>query len=174
MLYFPWAGGSELPDEITIPDRRAFKASEVCVIAHVQPYVLRSWEAEFPELGVAKTPGGPRIYRRADVERVLQIKQLVYGEGLTLAGARRRLDQASGPVAAITADEISDVSLLSETVKARITAVRQTLKTLHVQLSRAPQSGSLREFNLAPPAGGHVADADAAARRGRRARTAPA
>ena len=57
----------------------------------MQPYVLRSWEAEFPDLGVAKTQGGPRVYRRADVERVLRIKHLLFVEGLTLAGARRKL-----------------------------------------------------------------------------------
>ncbi|MCX6539170.1 MAG: MerR family transcriptional regulator [Acidobacteria bacterium] len=75
-----------------IPDRELFKAADVCEIASVQPYVLRSWESEFPTLGFARTPGTPRVYRRSDVERVLRIRQLVYGEGLTLAGARRRLD----------------------------------------------------------------------------------
>jgi DNA-binding transcriptional MerR regulator len=77
---------------VEIPDRELFKTAEVCEIASVQPYVLRSWESEFPTLGFSRTPGTPRVYRRSDVERVLQIKQLVYGEGLTLAGVRRRLD----------------------------------------------------------------------------------
>ena len=81
-----------MADTLEIPDRAWFKASEVCEVAGVQPYVLRSWELEFPALGVAKSAGGPRSYRRADVERVLRIKQLVFGEGLTLAGARRRID----------------------------------------------------------------------------------
>jgi DNA-binding transcriptional MerR regulator len=79
-------------DTVEIPDREWFKASEVCEIASVQPYVLRSWELEFPALGVAKSAGGARSYRRTDVERVLRIKQLVFVEGLTLAGARRRLE----------------------------------------------------------------------------------
>jgi DNA-binding transcriptional MerR regulator len=77
---------------VDIPERELFKAAEVCEIAAVQPYVLRSWESEFPSLGFVKTPGAARQYRRGDVERVLRIKQLVYVEGLTLAGARRRLD----------------------------------------------------------------------------------
>ena len=64
--------------------------------------MLRSWEAEFPDLGVAKAEGGPRVYRRADVERVLRIKQLLYGEGLTLAGVRRKLTEERPPEA--TAD----------------------------------------------------------------------
>jgi DNA-binding transcriptional MerR regulator len=70
-----------------------FRAQEVCELAEVQPYVLRSWEAEFPDLGVAKNAQGPRIYRRADVERVLRIKHLLFVDGLTLAGARRRMTE---------------------------------------------------------------------------------
>ena len=80
-----------------IPNRPAFRAQEVCEIAKVQPYVLRGWEAEFPDLGVAKAPNGPRVYRRADVERVLKLKHLIQVEGLTLAGARRRLDEEGEP-----------------------------------------------------------------------------
>ena len=82
--------------DVAIPDRPAFKASEVCGIAHLQPYVLRSWENEFPDLGVSRTQGGPRVYRKADVERVLQIPTLVLSEGLTLSGVRRKLEGA-GP-----------------------------------------------------------------------------
>jgi DNA-binding transcriptional MerR regulator len=82
---------------VSIPNRPAFRAQEVCEIASVQPYVLRGWEAEFPDLGVAKTPGGPRVYRKADVERVLKLKALMQVEGLTLAGARRRLEEEGEP-----------------------------------------------------------------------------
>ncbi len=84
--------------QATIPNRPVFRAQEVCEIADVQPFVLRTWEAEFPDLGVAKS-GGPRVYRRADVERVLRIKHLLFAEGLTLAGARRRLaEEGLAPV----------------------------------------------------------------------------
>ena len=82
--------------DIVIPDKSAFKASDVCEIARIQPYVLRSWENEFPELGVSRTPGGPRVYRKTDVERVLQIRHLVLAEGLTLAGVRRKLSEFRG------------------------------------------------------------------------------
>jgi DNA-binding transcriptional MerR regulator len=77
---------------VEIPDRAAFRAAEVCEIAQIPPYVLRSWEKEFPGLGAAARPGGPRIYRRSDVEQILRIKQLVFTEGLTLAGVRRRIE----------------------------------------------------------------------------------
>src|SRR3954452_18863739 len=92
-----------MPDasaQVDIPNRALFKAAEVCELAKVQPYVLRSWEAEFPELGVSKSAGAPRVYRRADVEQVLRIKHLLLVDGLTLAGARRRLEEESAPVAA--------------------------------------------------------------------------
>ena len=88
-------------DAVQIPSRSLFRQPEVCEIAQVQPYVLRSWEAEFKDLGVAKTQGGPRVYRRADVERVLRIKHLLFVEGLTIAGARRRLqDEQAAPAPA--------------------------------------------------------------------------
>ncbi|BCS33681.1 hypothetical protein TBR22_A29080 [Luteitalea sp. TBR-22] len=85
-----------MPD-VVIPDKPAFKAGEVCELAQIQPYVLRSWESEFPDLGLSKTPGGPRIYRRADVERVLRIRELVFTEGLTLSGVRRRFEAEQPP-----------------------------------------------------------------------------
>ena len=75
-----------------IPRRPSFRSSEVCQIAGIKPYVLRSWEQEIANLGKGKGDG-PRVYRRADVERVLRLKQLTYKEGLTLAGARRRLEE---------------------------------------------------------------------------------
>src|SRR5215203_6000601 len=104
-------------DVAQIPNRSLFRQPEVCEIAQVQPYVLRSWEAEFQDLGVAKAQGGPRIYRRADVERVLRIKHLLFVEGLTIAGARRKL-QDEQAVAAPASTELDD--LLSSDVRERI------------------------------------------------------
>src|SRR3954451_1502403 len=89
----------ETSTPVEIPKRALFKAAEVCDLAKVQPYVLRSWEAEFPELGVAKAAGAARVYRRTDVEQVLRIKHLLLVEGLTLAGVRRKLEELTAPVA---------------------------------------------------------------------------
>src|SRR5882724_6802811 len=96
----PGPSMADISAEVEIPKRALFKAAEVCDLAKVQPYVLRSWEAEFPELGVAKSDGASRTYRRTDVEQVLRIKHLLLVEGLTLAGARRRLEEETAPVAA--------------------------------------------------------------------------
>src|SRR5256885_6087574 len=90
-----------MPDaaaQVEIPKRALFKAAEVCDLVKVQPYVLRSWEAEFPRLGVAKPGGAARTYRRQDVEQVLRIKHLLLVEGLTLAGVRRKLEEETAPI----------------------------------------------------------------------------
>jgi DNA-binding transcriptional MerR regulator len=113
-----------------IPNRPLFRAQEVCELAEVQAYVLRSWEAEFPDLGVAKTPGGPRVYRRPDVERVLRIKQLVFVDGLTLAGARRQLSEEGLAVAASGAETIADsdvAALVDEATRQELLNVRRGL-----------------------------------------------
>jgi DNA-binding transcriptional MerR regulator len=112
-----------------IPNRSLFKPPEVCEIAQVQPYVLRSWEAEFPDLGVTKGGTGQRMYRRADVQRVLRIKELLFVEGLTLAGARRRLEEEDGGRAAEgETAETSLTELLGADARERIADVRQGLR----------------------------------------------
>src|SRR5713101_4450726 len=123
---------SDISVQVEIPRRALFKAAEVCDIVKVQPYVLRSWEAEFPELGVSKTAGGPRVYRRTDVERVARIKHLLLVEGLTLAGARRRLeDEAPQPGADVPLDE-----LIGRNARERITDVKRGLRAILELLAR--------------------------------------
>jgi DNA-binding transcriptional MerR regulator len=75
-----------------IPNKLFFKIGEVCELTDTQPYVLRYWESEFPALAPAKNSSGQRIYRRKDIETVLRIKQLLYEEGFTIAGAKKRLE----------------------------------------------------------------------------------
>ncbi len=132
---------------VDIPNRALFKAAEVCDLVKVQPYVLRTWEAEFPELGVAKAEGGPRVYRRADVEQVLRIKHLLLVEGLTLAGARRKLHEASAPVAA-DAPVIDE--LMGQHARERLTEVKRGLQSiLELLASRSPAN----DFRLTAPGG---------------------
>jgi DNA-binding transcriptional MerR regulator len=75
-----------------IPNKLFFKIGEVCELTDTQPYVLRYWESEFPALAPAKNSSGQRIYRRRDIETILRIKQLLYEEGFTIAGAKKRLE----------------------------------------------------------------------------------
>ncbi len=135
---------------VEIPNRSLFRQPEVCEIAQVQPYVLRSWEAEFPDLGVAKSEGGPRVYRRADLEFVLRIKHLLFVEGLTLAGARRKLiDEQPGNAAG--AHEID--ALLGSDARERILQVKRGLRDLAAMLAREPGADGAAPslFELAAP-----------------------
>jgi DNA-binding transcriptional MerR regulator len=150
-----------LPDVVQIPNRSLFRQLEVCEIAQVQPYVLRSWEAEFSDLGVAKTAGGPRVYRRADVQRVLRIKHLLFVEGLTLAGVRRKL-QDEQPAPAPDGGDLDD--LLSSDARERILLVRATLRELAAMLAQRP-GAAREEFVLeAPPVKSPAARASAPAK----------
>jgi DNA-binding transcriptional MerR regulator len=136
----------DTPAQVEIPKRALFKAAEVCELVKVQPYVLRSWEAEFPQLGVAKSAGGPRVYRRSDVEQVLRIKHLLLVEGLTLAGARRKLDEETSP---IEADTPVIEALIGQNARERLTAVKRGLQSI-LELLTSTNGGD--EFRLAPPA----------------------
>jgi len=128
------------------PKRELFKAADVCDVVQVQPYVLRSWEAEFPSLGQASSGGGSRMYRRADVELALKIKQLVFDEGFTLAGARRRLEEEDAPANGATASMVEEI--LGDRVREKVRNVRDGLQSLLQMLS---QDGH-RELQLVPPA----------------------
>src|SRR5512146_2223090 len=77
----------------TIPDRLYFKIGDVAKICEVETYVLRFWESQFPQLKPNKSGTGQRLYRRRDVELVLEIKRLVHGQGYTISGARQALEQ---------------------------------------------------------------------------------
>jgi len=74
-----------------------YKIGDVCRIADVQPYVLRYWESEFPLLAPDRSLPGPRTYSARELELIGQIKRLLYDEGYTIAGAKKRLEsEASG------------------------------------------------------------------------------
>src|SRR5579872_5194545 len=76
-----------------IPDKLYFRIGEVSRLAGIKPYVLRFWETEFSALGPKKSGKGHRLYRRKDVELVLEIKRLLYDKRFTIEGARKYLDE---------------------------------------------------------------------------------
>ena len=172
MLYLrpPLVPMNEPLPQPEIPDRAFFKAAEVCDLAKVQPYVLRSWEAEFKDLGVARTGAGGRIYRRVDVDRVLRIKHLLLVEGLTLAGVRRKLDEEQElpleelvlvPAASAPAPSPAH---MPDVARARIGHVRAGLRAL-LALLEAPLAPAVAssgapapafDFGLAPAASSSV------------------
>ncbi len=114
-----------------LPDKLYFKIGEVASIVGVKPYVLRYWESEFSFVKPAKTRSHHRLYRRKDVETLLQIKRLLHDQRFTIEGARKRLrsaqkdDNRPGEPAAGT--ERSYRSLLLR--------VKRDLESLHRMLS---------------------------------------
>jgi DNA-binding transcriptional MerR regulator len=133
---------------VKTPKRKAYKAADVCSMVELQPYVLRTWEAEFPDLGVQQSNGRARLYRQTDVDKVIRIKELIVGEGLTLGAARRKLVQE-------TPDSDDSEPLLFETdngeARAQVEAVKSGLRSLLEMLSEpcngavAPQDDSTPE-----------------------------
>ena len=77
-----------------IPNRLFFRIGEVCKIVDIEPFVLRFWETEFPNLAPEKSKSGHRVYKRKDIEMVLRIKELLYERGYTIAGARKQLSRS--------------------------------------------------------------------------------
>jgi DNA-binding transcriptional MerR regulator len=130
---------------------KLYKAGEVCEAAGLQPYVLRSWEKEFPGIGVQRSPDSPRLYRQSDLDQVLRIKQLVFGEGLTLAGARRRLEESSPRPADDEVEMAEVIETLGADARARIAMVRHGLRSLLEVLSKVPGTAEFEEFRLSPP-----------------------
>ena len=133
---------------------KLFRAVDVCEMAQLQPYVLRSWEKEFPGIGVQKSPDSPRLYRQSDLEQVQKIKQLVFGEGLTLAGARRRLEQLEQSSPGASDEEVAEVlEALASDARTKIAHVRDGLRSILKLLSAAPGTVVVvDDYRLTPPA----------------------
>jgi DNA-binding transcriptional MerR regulator len=117
--------GNELPDKLF------FKIGEVAQIIGVRPHVLRYWESEFGALKPLKTRGSHRVYRRRDVELAMLVRRLLQDEGLTIAGAKKRLresghDRVSSPPDPVASREVSS--------RADLLVVRDQLTELLRQL----------------------------------------
>ena len=89
-----------------IPDKLFFRIGEVSQLVGVEPYVLRYWESEFPGLSPKKSNTGQRMFRRKDVEMLLNIKELLYDKKFTIEGARKALKSGKDQVLAIAEPEV--------------------------------------------------------------------
>jgi DNA-binding transcriptional MerR regulator len=131
-----------MDDNKKIPNKLFFKIGEVCELTDTQPYVLRYWESEFPMLAPAKNSSGQRIYRRRDIEIVLRIKELLYEEGFTIAGAKKRIEAESTgrgatPQAMPVASSDGDARVV-----AALKEVRKGLRDILTVLSRSDTNPS--------------------------------
>jgi DNA-binding transcriptional MerR regulator len=75
-----------------VQKRLYYKIGEACKILGIQPYVLRYWETEFPALTPSKSRSGQRVYSEKELEIIRRIKELLYDEGYTIAGAKKKLE----------------------------------------------------------------------------------
>jgi DNA-binding transcriptional MerR regulator len=149
-------------DSPAIPDRLYFKIGDVARICAVEPYVLRFWETQFPQLKPNKSGTGQRLYRRREVEVALDIKRLVHGEGYTLSGARHALEgghhRLNPPVApqSTTAPDALRPSRRPEAVADTVDNVRAELRDILSLLStnqpRAPRQRA-RLLAVSPDSG---------------------
>jgi len=106
---------------VAIPEKLFFKIGEVCDLTGVQAHVLRYWESEFPMLAPQKNRAGQRTYRKRDVEMALRIKELLYDDQYTIAGAKKKL-----------ASELRGASKL-KVVTPEMTGSREPVPTAHTQ-----------------------------------------
>jgi DNA-binding transcriptional MerR regulator len=114
------------------PDKLYFKIGEVSEIVGVKPYVLRYWETEFDLLKPGKAPSRHRLYKKKDVELLLNIKRLLYTEGHTIEGARKKLKQ--GNKKKKVRGQL-DLPLLDPTYKHALIKIQKDLQSLHKKLS---------------------------------------
>jgi len=106
---------SHPPKPDALPERPYYRIGQVASLLGVEPHVLRFWESQFPQLRPTRAPSGHRLYRREHVETALIIHRLLYQEGYTIAGARRRLaEMSAGDQGAVDqrrrlVDELKDI-----------------------------------------------------------------
>ncbi|MFN2238060.1 MAG: MerR family transcriptional regulator [Thermoanaerobaculia bacterium] len=124
------------------PAEKRFKIGEVCRMAGVQPYVLRYWETEFPPLAPGKTGGGQRLYTQGEIDVILRIKELLYDEGFTIAGAKKKLEAELDDSGALRTAEPEPVETTAKKksrppqARAAIGKIRRELEEILEMLSR--------------------------------------
>lgn len=129
------------PSAPAIPDKLFFKIGEVCDLVGVQAHVLRYWESEFPMLQPQKNRAGQRTYRRKDVEMALRVRELLYDEGFTIAGARKKLmNEGRGPATRLkivtATDSVTEPATLSAALSAELSGKDSGLLPASRPLSR--------------------------------------
>jgi DNA-binding transcriptional MerR regulator len=116
-----------------LPDKLYFKIGEVAKIVGVKPYVLRYWETEFPVIRPGKTGTKHRLYRRRDVESLLEIKRLLHQERYTIEGAKKRLKSSGKRAKAETRDQMA-LPLGERTYRQALVRVKKELEQLQKML----------------------------------------
>ena len=148
----PKSKSASRKDDVMIPDKLYFRIGEVSTLCKLPAYVLRFWESQFPQLKPNKSGTGQRLYRKRDVEMALRIKELLYEDQYTIAGAKKRLTnelRGGGKLKVVSSEDnhlelpnvveeaLSKRSNIPRTDIPRTAAERQALKRI---------AGELREL----------------------------
>lgn len=127
---------------VQLPQKNLFRIGEVSRLTATKAFVLRYWETEFPMLQPVKAPSGHRLYRREDIETVLEIKRLLYEEGFTIAGARKHLSEGGhggnghGRSAAAASETLTPAPRGSTAHRKRLLELRDELQAILTLLKR--------------------------------------
>jgi len=123
-------------DSVIIPNKQYFKIGEVSSLTDLETYVLRYWETEFKSIRPVRMGSNQRLYRRKDVETILEIKKLLYEEGFTIAGAKKKIVQVHEleKESPVTPEEPPVLS--TEPLRELLKEVRQELTDIRLVLSR--------------------------------------
>jgi len=116
----------------SIPEKLYFKIGEVSEITGIEPYVLRYWESEFKIVTPSRTHSKQRLYRKKDLELILEIKKLLYEEKFTIAGAKKKLQKTKG-----LKDQQMKLELPEKRFREALIRVKKELEDLHGLLSRS-------------------------------------
>ena len=128
----------------TLPPKLYFRIGEVATLVGVEPHVLRYWEREFRSIRPTKSAKGQRVYSRRDVENLMRVRDLLYADGFTIAGAKKKLQKTGTEPSALAATDVVEepiaiaaplpsVEPLNGTVSDR-SHVRETLKELRGEI----------------------------------------
>ena len=110
---------------------KLYKIGEVCKLADLQPYVLRYWETEFPQLSPNKSGGGQRLYTKSEVDIILRIKELLYRDGFTIAGAKKKLEtDLAEPAPAPTTESLETPQRRPDITRALVSVQRELREIL--------------------------------------------
>jgi DNA-binding transcriptional MerR regulator len=107
----------------TLPPKLYFRIGEVASLVGVEPHVLRYWEREFRSIRPTKSAKGQRVYSRRDVENLLRVRELLYSEGFTIAGAKKRLQSAG-----VEPADPNGRGLTNPEIRAKLTELRDEVE----------------------------------------------
>lgn len=119
----------ELPE---IPNKRYFTIGEASELCAVKSHVLRYWEQEFPQLAPVKRRGNRRYYQRADIELIRHIRDLLYGQGFTISGARQQLEGSAQGL-----PSVASVESLTQQLQSVIHDLRNGIEALTARRTMA-------------------------------------